>query len=71
MDGSGEHHIKRSKPRVRKIKVTCFLSYVEDRYKYKYKHYHINIHTHTQNMFPIVGLLEKTRGGGKEENDRE
>jgi hypothetical protein len=28
--------------------------------------------TYIQNMFPIVGLLEKTRGGGKEEeNDRE
>jgi hypothetical protein len=26
-----------------KTKVTCFLSYVEDRSKYKYKHYHIYI----------------------------
>jgi hypothetical protein len=36
--------------------------YVEDRYKHK--HYHIYIYI--QNMFPEVGLLEETRGWGKE-----
>jgi hypothetical protein len=49
----------------RKPKVTCFLSYVEDRpttntsiiiYTYKY----------IQNMFLKVGLLEETKREGKE-----
>jgi hypothetical protein len=35
---------------------------VEDRPKYKYIHI-----THSYNIFPIVGLLEETTGGGKEE----
>jgi hypothetical protein len=41
---------------------------VEDRSKYNYNHHH----TYIQSMFPIVELLEETKGGGKEkENDRE
>jgi hypothetical protein len=53
--------------RFRKIKVTCFLSYVEHIsntntsiifYTYKY----------IQTLFPKVGLLEETKEGGKEEN---
>jgi hypothetical protein len=58
--------------RFRKIKVACFLSYVEDRFKYKYKHYHTHTHTYTyiyvQYMFPKVGLLEEIRE--EEKNDR-
>jgi hypothetical protein len=51
--------------RFRKLKVACFLSYVEYRsntntsniiYAYKY----------IQNMYPKVGLEEETKGGGKE-----
>jgi hypothetical protein len=51
--------------RFRKSKVTCFLSYVEYKrntntrniiYTYKY----------IQNMYPKVGLVEVTKGGGKE-----
>jgi hypothetical protein len=65
--------------RFRKTKVTCFLSYVEDRSKYNYMHYHIYIHKHIYilhiyiwNMFLKVELLEETKRGGKEEkNDRE
>jgi hypothetical protein len=41
---------------------------MEDKYKHKYKYYHISIN----NMFSKVGLLENTKGGGKEDkNDRE
>jgi hypothetical protein len=54
---------------VQKGKGHMFSPYLDDRPKYKYKHYHI--YKYIQNMFPIVGLLEKTRVGGKEENDRE
>jgi hypothetical protein len=33
---------------------------------------HTHTHTHTQNMFLKLGLLEDTKGGGREEkNDRE
>jgi hypothetical protein len=50
--------------RIRKPKAICFLSYVEYRPNANTS---IIIYTcvHTQNMFPIVGLLEKTRRGGK------
>jgi hypothetical protein len=42
---------------------------VEDRSKYKYKQCHIHIY---MNMYPIVGVFEASREGGKgEENDRE
>jgi hypothetical protein len=53
--------------RFRETKISCFLSYVENRFKYKYKQYHI--YTHSQNMLPKVELLEETKGRGKEEND--
>jgi hypothetical protein len=56
--------------RFRKIKVTCFLSYVENRSNTNTS---INIYTfkYIQNLFPKVGLLEETKRGGKEEkNDR-
>jgi hypothetical protein len=43
------------------IKVTCFLSYVKDRYKYKYKYIY--------RMFPKVELLEETKGREKEEKN--
>jgi hypothetical protein len=54
--------------RLRKIKVTCFLSCVENR-----SNTNINIimctYKYTQNMFPKVGLLEETRGGGKDQKN--
>jgi hypothetical protein len=31
------------------------------------QHYHI--YMYIQNMFPIVGLLEETKGGGREEKN--
>jgi hypothetical protein len=31
----------------------------------------IHTYKYIQNMFPKVGLLEETKGGGKEESDRE
>jgi hypothetical protein len=53
---------------VQKDKGSRFLSHMEDKYKHKYKYYHISIN----NMFSKVGLLENTKGGGKEDkNDRE
>jgi hypothetical protein len=52
--------------RFRKAKVPFFLCYVDDRSKYK----HHRIYVCIQNMFPIAGQLEKSKGGGKEENDR-
>jgi hypothetical protein len=55
---------------VQKDKITCFLSYVENRSNTSTS---IIIYTckNIQNMFPKVGLLEETKGGGKEEkNDR-
>jgi hypothetical protein len=66
--GTGEHHLKVKLATFRKTKFACFLSYVEDRantsikiilYTYKY----------IQNMFPKVGLLQKTEEGGKEDNN--
>jgi hypothetical protein len=41
---------------------------VEDRDKYKYKQYYTYIYMYIQiyTMFSIVGLLEETKGGGKE-----
>jgi hypothetical protein len=45
--------------------IACFLTYVDDIPKYKYKNYiymyiYVSIY-----MFPIAGLLEESRGGGK------
>jgi hypothetical protein len=44
--------------------VDCFGKYSH----FKYKHYNMYIY---MNMFAKVGLLEETREGWKEENDRE
>jgi hypothetical protein len=52
--------------RFRKTKVTCFLSYVEDR-----SNKNTSIITYAY-MFPKVGLLKETIGGGKrEKNNRD
>jgi hypothetical protein len=48
----------------RNTKVTCFLLYVEDGSKYEFKHDdHMHIYTHR--------TCFQTKGGGKENNDRE
>jgi hypothetical protein len=52
----------------RKLKSTCFLSYVEYRpntnlsnvtYTYRY----------IQNMYPQVGVIEETKGGGRKDSE--
>jgi hypothetical protein len=51
--------------RFRKPKVACFLSYVEYRPNTNASNI-IDIYTYTQNMYPKVGLVEETKGEGKE-----
>jgi hypothetical protein len=78
MDGTGEHHVKWRKTGSERQRLHDFLMYGwYTRYKYKHHlhthtHTHTHVHIYTLNMFPKVGLLEETKGGGKEErNDRE
>jgi hypothetical protein len=52
----------------RRTKVTCFLSYVEDRYNTNAS-LTLNLYKYIHNMFPKVGLLEETKGEGKERNN--
>jgi hypothetical protein len=51
--------------RSRKPKAACFLSYVEYRLN-KNTNNIIYTYKYTQNMYPKVGLVEETKGGGKE-----
>jgi hypothetical protein len=68
MDGTKEY-LKLA--RFRKTKVTCSLSYVEDRSNTNTSVI-IFTYKHTQNIFPKVELLQETKGVGKEDkNDRE
>jgi hypothetical protein len=44
--------------------IACFLSYVE--YKPNTNTNNIYAYKYIQNMYPKVGLIEETKGGGKE-----
>jgi hypothetical protein len=48
----------------RKPKATCFLSYVE--YRHNTNRAKLYVQTYIQNKYPKVGLVEETKGEGKE-----
>jgi hypothetical protein len=55
---------------IQKAKGCMFSLICERQIQYKYKHNHIS-YKYIQSIFLKVGLLEETKGGGKEgQNDR-
>jgi hypothetical protein len=73
-NGTGEHHVKVKLAKFRKIKVACFLSYVQDRFNTNASintHRYISISIYRYRYLYLTrchvrGLLEETKRRGKE-----